>query len=100
MRDLDQIMNYVKPELLIVAFVLFFIGVAIKKTEKISDKYIPSILGLLGIIICGIYVIATSSISGGQEIAMAIFVSITQGVLVTGLSNYVYQWIKQSGKEE
>ena len=93
-------MNYVKPELLIVAFVLFFIGVAIKKTEKISDKYIPSILGLLGIIICGIYVIATSSISGGQEIAMAIFVSITQGVLVTGLSNYVYQWIKQSGKEE
>ena len=93
-------MNYVKPELLVVAFVLFFIGVAIKKTEKISDKYIPSILGLLGIIICGIYVIATSSISGGQEIAMAIFVSITQGVLVTGLSNYVYQWIKQSGKEE
>ena len=97
---MDQIMNYVKPELLIVAFVLFFIGVAIKKTEKISDKYIPSILGLLGIIICGIYVIATSSISGGQEIAMAIFVSITQGVLVAGLSNYVYQWIKQSGKEE
>lgn len=97
---MDQIMNYVKPELLIVAFVLFFIGVAIKKAEKISDKYIPSILGLLGIIICGIYVIATSPISSGQEIAMAIFVSITQGVLVAGLSNYVYQWIKQSGKEE
>lgn len=93
-------MNYVKPELLIVAVVLYFIGVAIKKSEKISDKYIPAILGLLGIIICGIYVIATSSISGGQEIAMVIFTSITQGVLVAGLSNYVNQIIKQASKEE
>nr|DAM59079.1 MAG TPA: holin [Caudoviricetes sp.] len=100
MRTLEQILNYVKPELLIVAVVLYFIGMGIKKSETISDKYIPAILGVLGVVICGIYVIATCSISSGQEIAMAIFTAITQGILVAGLSNYVNQIIKQASKEE
>ena len=52
---MEQIMNYVKPELLIVAVVLYFIGMGIKKSEVIPDKYIPAILGALGILICGIY---------------------------------------------
>ena len=97
---MEQILNYVKPELLIVAVVLYFIGMGIKKSETISDRYIPAILGVLGVVICGIYVIATCSISGGQEIAMAIFTAITQGILVAGLSNYVNQIIKQASKEE
>lgn len=97
---MEQIMNYVKPELLIVAVVLYFIGMGIKKSETISDKYIPAILGILGILVCGIYVIATCSISGAQEIAMAIFTAITQGILVAGLSNYVNQFLKQLSKEE
>lgn len=97
---MEQILNYVKPELLIVAVVLYFIGMGIKKTDAISDKYIPAILGVLGVIICGIYVVATCTISGSQEIAMAIFTAITQGILVAGLSNYVNQIIKQAIKEE
>lgn len=97
---MEQIMNYVKPELLIVAVVLYFIGIGIKKSETISDKYIPAILGVLGILVCGIYVIATCSVSGAQEIAMAIFTAITQGILVAGLSNYVNQFLKQLSKEE
>ena len=44
---MEQIMNYVKPELLIVAVVLYFIGMGIKKSEVIPDKYIPAILGAL-----------------------------------------------------
>ena len=50
--------------------------------------------------ICGIYVIATCAISGEQEIAMAIFTAITQGILVAGLSNYVNQIVKQASKED
>ena len=41
---MDQILSYVKPELLIVVVVLYFIGVMIKKSENISDKFIPMIL--------------------------------------------------------
>lgn len=51
-------------------------------------------------LICGLYVFATSTVSGSQEAAMALFTAITQGIIVAGLSTYVNQLIKQSGKEE
>ena len=63
-------------------------------------KEFSSILGIAGIVICGIYVVATCTIGTGQDIAMALFTAIVQGILVAGLSNYVNQLIKQSGKEE
>lgn len=97
---MDQILSYVKPELLVVVVVLYFIGAMIKKSENISDKFIPMILGILGVLICGLYVFATSTVSGSQEVAMALFTAITQGIIVAGLSNYVNQLIKQAGKEE
>jgi len=97
---MEQIMNYVKPELLIVAAVLYFVGNWMKKSEAVSDKYIPSINGLIGIVICALYVVATCTCSTGQEMAMAVFTAITQGILVAGLSTYVNQIIKQAGKEE
>ena len=64
---MDQILSYVKPELLIVVVVLYFIGVMIKKSENISDKFIPMILGILGMLICGLYVFATSTVSGSHR---------------------------------
>lgn len=97
---MEQIMNYVKPELIIVAVVLYFLGQAIKKSQTIKDKYIPLINGAVGIVLCGIYVLGTSSYQTGQDVAMAIFTAITQGVLVAGLSTYVDQIIKQSRKTE
>ena len=97
---MEQIMNYVKPELVVVAIVLYFIGMALKQSQTVQNKYIPIILGVIGIIICGIYVVATCSLSGIQNVAMAIFTAIVQGILVAGLSTYVNQIIKQVGKEE
>lgn len=96
---MEQIINYVKPELVVVAIVLYFLGTAIKKSESIKDKYIPLLLGAAGILICGIYVVATCSLSGTQDIAMALFTAIVQGILVAGLSTYVNQLIKQLNKE-
>lgn len=97
---MEQIMNYVKPELVVVAIVLYFIGMWLKQSQTVADKYIPIILGVIGIVICGIYVIATCSLSGAQNVAMAIFTAIVQGILVAGLSTYVNQIIKQANKEE
>ena len=51
---MEQILNYVKPELVVVAVALYFVGIGLKNTEKITDKYIPAILGIIGIVICGI----------------------------------------------
>ena len=99
--DITQIIqNYVKPELLVVAIVLYFIGIGVKNAEKISDKYIPIILGIIGILISAIYVVANSTFNGYQSVLMAIFTSIVQGILVAGLSVYANQLIKQAKKIE
>lgn len=97
---MEQIVNYVKPELLMVAVVLYFIGMGIKKTERIKDKYIPLLLGLCGILLAAIWVLATSAFATRQDIAMAIFTAIVQGILLAGLSNYVNQIFKQIQKDE
>ncbi|MBQ8856660.1 MAG: phage holin family protein [Lachnospiraceae bacterium] len=97
---MQEIINYVKPEVLIVAVVLYFLGVGLKHMQVIKDKYIPLFLGIVGIIICAIYVFATCTCRGAKEIAMAIFTAITQGILVAGLSTYVNQIFKQLGKKE
>ena len=56
---MEQIMNYVKPELIVVAAVLYFVGAGLKKAQAVPDKYIPLILGAAGIVICAVWVVAT-----------------------------------------
>lgn len=97
---MEQIINYVKPELVIVAVVLYFIGIGLKNAQAVKDKYIPLILGIIGIILCGVWVLATSELGSGQEIALAVFTAVVQGVLTAGLSTYVNQVIKQAQKTE
>ena len=97
---MEQIMNYVKPELIVVAVVLYFIGMGLKNAEAVPDKYIPLILGGVGIVLCAIWVLASCPLDSGQNIAMAIFTAIIQGILVAGLSTYVNQIIKQAQKTE
>lgn len=97
---MEQVMNYIKPELVVVAVVLYFVGIALKQAQAVKDKYIPLILGGVGIILCAVWVFATCPLGTGQEIAMAVFTAIVQGILVAGLSTYVNQVIKQVNKTE
>ena len=97
---MEQIMNYVKPELIVVAVVLYFIGMGLKQAQAVKDKYIPIILGGTGIVLCAIWVLATSPLGTVQDIAMAAFTAIVQGILVAGLSTYINQIIKQTNKTE
>ena len=97
---MEQIMNYIKPELIVVAVVLYFIGMGLKQAGAVKDKYIPLILGGIGIVLCAIWVLATSTIGTGQDIAMAVFTAIVQGILVAGVSTYINQIVKQSQKAE
>lgn len=97
---MEQILNYVKPELLVVVVALYFFGMGLKKAQTVKDKYIPLILGVIGIALCAIWVLGTSPLNTGQDIAMAIFTAIVQGILVAGLSTYINQVIKQTNKAE
>lgn len=93
-----DIMNYVKPELIVVAIVLYIIGTALKKAQSVKDNAIPFILGGIGIVLSAIWVLANSPLGTVQEVLMAVFTAIVQGVLVAGLSTYVNQLIKQAQK--
>ena len=97
---MEQIMNYVKPELIVVAVVLYFIGMGLKKAQAVKDKHIPIILGCVGIALCAIWVLGNSSLGTGQDIAIAVNTAIVQGILVAGLSTYINQIIKQTNKTE
>lgn len=91
--------EYIKTELLILIPVLYFVGIGMKKS-KIPDKWIPLMLGAIGILLSSIWVIASTSLTGLQEILSAVFSAVTQGVLVAGTSVYANQIYIQAKKEE
>lgn len=90
----ELIMKFVKPELLVLIVVLYFIGNVIKKS-KIKDNYIPLILGGIGILLSGLYILATTEINGYKELMVTIFTILTQGVLCSAGSVYINQMWKQ-----
>ena len=91
--------EFIKPELLILIPALYLIGICLKKS-KISDTLIPALLGGVSITLSALWVIATSDISTLKDVAYAIFVSITQGVLSAGASVYINQLYVQSKKKD
>lgn len=90
--------EYIKPELLILIPVLYLIGIGIKKS-KISDTWIPLMLGGCGILLACIYVLATDPIVDAQSFFTALFTAITQGILCAGASVYANQIFKQAVKQ-
>ena len=97
---MDQIANYIKPELAIVAVVCYIIGAALKSTTLLRDKYIPLALGGISVVLCTVWVCATSTMTNPQEVLTAVFTAITQCILLAGASTYINQIIKQSKKED
>lgn len=84
---LENTMNYLTESAVILVPALYVIGMIIKGTEKIPDKYIPIILLPLGIIGAIIFIGLKPE-------------SVVQGILITGGAVYTNQLVKQSKKEE
>lgn len=91
--------EFIKPELLILIPVLYLVGIGLKKS-KLSDTLIPLVLGGISMILSAAWVIATSDISTLKDVAFAIFVSVTQGILSAGASVYFNQLYVQSKKKD
>lgn len=77
--------QYITQNSLILIPVLYILGMLIKNTERINDKYIPIILLIAGI-------------AGAVGIMGISADSVVQGVLVTGATVYTNQLIKQNTK--
>ena len=94
-----ELKEFIKPELLILIPVLYVVGIGLKKS-KLSDTLIPLILGGIAIVLSATWVIATSDISTLKDVAYALFISVTQGILSAGASVYVNQLYIQSKKKD
>ena len=84
--------EYIKPELLILIPALNIVGEIIKQS-KINDKYIPLILGIIGIILSSTIIISASEFTVQNLVA-----AIIQGILIAGTSVYADQIVKQVKK--
>lgn len=94
-----EIQQYIREELLILVPVLYAIGMFLKKSI-LSDKWIPIVLGVTGIILSLLWILSTENIDSFQDFTMILFAAITQGILVAGSSVYVNQMYIQSKKGE
>ena len=84
---MEMLKDYVMENALILIPVVYVLGMMLKGTELIKDKYIPVILLPIGIVLGMILI--------GFDVNGFI-----QGVLVTGVAVYANQLIKQASKEE
>lgn len=98
MDVLEMLKEFIRPELLVLIPVLYFVGMGLKSAQAFADKHIPIALGAVGIALAALWVVATSAITGPQDGALAVFTAIVQGVLVAGASVYIDQLIKQAKK--
>ena len=94
-----ELKEFIKPELLILIPVLYVVGIGLKKS-KLSNTLIPLVLGGIAIVLSATWVIATSDISTLKDVAYALFISVTQGILSAGASVYVNQLYVQSKKKD
>ncbi len=92
-----DIISYIEPELFIIVPVLYILGLMIKKSS-INDKWIPIILGAMGIILATVYKLAAHIPCGFSEVLQIIFAGITQGILCASGSVYANNIVKQFKK--
>ena len=84
---MENLMNYVTENSFIMIPTLYIVGYIIKNMDAVKDKYIPLILLPLGIL--------GSIALNGISVA-----NVIQGILITGVTVYGNQLVKQVSKEE
>ena len=90
----------IRPELLVLIPVLYFLGMGFKKSAIFAERWIPAVLGAAGVLLSLVYLAATLPVSTAAEIAMLAFAGITQGILCAGCSVFVDKLIHRTKKDD
>lgn len=99
MEMFDILKQFIFPELLVLVPALYVLGYAFKCAQPVPDKYIPALLGIVGVVIAAVYMLSITSTVGVQAVANMIFAAIVQGLLCAGGAVFADQLIKQAKKE-
>jgi len=83
-------LEYIKPELMVLVFVLWYIGTLLKKSQKIEDWLIPFVLMAASVIMALSWVLITSGLT-----PMAVWIGVMQGVVIAAVEGQAYQFMKQ-----
>jgi succinate-acetate transporter protein len=90
----NEILSFIRPEILILIPVLIILGLVLKKITFIKDWTIPIILGVLGIL----FAVLILGFAEGFY-APVIVTGILQGILAAGMAVYVHQLKIQTTKK-
>ncbi len=93
-----DITTLIEPELLITVPVLYMLGAMIKRSE-IADKYIPLILGIMGIALATVYSLIGNTVNSLDSALTVVFAGVTQGLLCASASVYANNILKQFKKD-
>lgn len=89
-------LEFIKPELLSLILVGYFIGMTLKKCEKIQDWTIPFIIGGVNIVLAVVYLFSVSDLLDSRKIAALVFTGFVQGALTAAGAVYGNQLKKQA----
>jgi hypothetical protein len=85
--------SFIDAEMLVLVPVLYIIGLMIKNTEKVANKYIPILLGLIGLISGVAWSMAGA---GGTVNVVVVANGVIQGILCAGAAVFANQLFKQA----
>ncbi len=91
--------SYIEPELYITVPVLYILGIMLKKSV-INDKWIPIILGGMGIALVSAYKLTAYLPTDIGGIFSLAFAGVTQGILCASASVYANNLLKQMGAKD
>lgn len=97
---LEILKSYIYPELVVLIPVLYFIGWGFKKSERVPDKNIPLLLGLVGIVLASLYMVSIATTITVNSVFAAVFAAIVQGLLCSAGAVFANQVKKQAEKSE
>ena len=89
--------EYIKPELLSLLPLLYIIGETLKKSS-VSDWKIPFILGLTGIALATVWLVACGVPESADGLVKLVACGAAQGLLCAGATVYAHNLVKQYGK--
>lgn len=93
----ELLKEFIMPELLALAPVLYLVGAGLKRSG-LADRRIPAVLGLAGVLLAAMYTAAAGEFRTARDVLAGAFAALTQGVLCAGASVYLHQLKKQAGK--
>ncbi|NMB29871.1 MAG: hypothetical protein GX988_00290 [Clostridiales bacterium] len=93
------IVDYIKPELLILIPTLWLLGEIVKKTQ-VKKTLIPLIVGISGVCLAGLYIFSLLPSFNIRCVLSAMFASLTQGLLCAGGSVYAHEIAKNIRKNK